>query len=110
MKSFVKTMAVTAGALVAVTGAAPAAQAASAADAPHAEKRFFGYSLNKLKDFIETSAPVINTVGEAMGGPVYSDAITAVNGVTPGLNTFGDAAAPFTSDFGRGGKGEPDES
>ncbi|KXN65505.1 hypothetical protein CONCODRAFT_12889 [Conidiobolus coronatus NRRL 28638] len=69
---------------------------------------FFGYSLNKLKDFIEVSAPVLNKVSEAMGGPTYegSDAIAAINGITPMIATFENAAAPLVSYFSFGGSEE----
>jgi hypothetical protein len=108
VKSFMKTLVVTAGALAAVTALAPAAQAAPAPPTPTAGTEvggFFGASLNKLKDFIEASAPVLDTVSTAMGGPTYegSEATAALNGITPMLNTVDDAAAPLASHFGFGG-------
>lgn len=96
MKSFMKTLVVTVGALAAVAAVAPTAQAARA-PAAGTEGGFFG--LDKLKDHIETSVPVINSVSEGMGGPAYegSDAMAAISGVTPRANTVVNAVVPVAS-------------
>lgn len=59
----------------------------------------FGYGLNKLKEFIDKSAPVVSIVSEATGGPAFegTDATAAINGVTPAISTFEDASKPLAA-------------
>lgn len=72
---------------------------------------FFNYGISMFKEFIEKSAPVVSMVSEAMGGPAFegTDAIAAINGVTPMLNTFADAATPFADYFGFGSSENKDD-